>query len=702
MALFNDIRTIINPLPKKYYSDVFDNIDSILENIIINASSNFTQSVYYNSFIFNHILYSTSETNLIDKDNIKNKILECVKKHLSSSIRNQRIHFRELNRKNKLNISDFNIYFDSFYKLLNRLNGMFLHIIDEKKINDKFKWGTSIITNTGIDCVCRFLCEDIIFKSTILKYVNNKLTDKTNDSDMYKLNMYMNIFSDYMVNSNKLNWYEDTFLVALDEALVKTIPYITSADMDAEQNIIDVNNFAIMNKYYNESYKTYYYITKQYTLKLFNIEITNSIKNILSNNDIYFVKEFIVNYKKELGELFKHKSLDIVMILLSFTPSDFQTFISYYFAINAINFNKNDSDYYINLYVKDKVNSSYGSEQIEELANMINSNILNNKNENHSDYHHRLYYKLGQYFKNQDEYMMVLCQKLMERCIYSNVDNDLEVYNYNIMDNIYSDKKILYNYNKILKDKSNSNIYSTPFINFLITSNELWKFNYLTGYTDTIINSEEFTTSICNCIAKYNINETSNNKKLIGYPHIGFVDITILNSNIIVLPAHMFILEHFNEVSEFSFKLLFDFTKINMTNYPNEFIFKLFDSLFISKILIKNDNDVILNKEYLSQNNQINVIEIFNFGLNDKKVEIKKKMDSVLAHERDDIIKTNISHFVKIKDYNIDVLFKEIYDNINLFEVTRDMFNKAVESLIKNDYIITSTPDSSIIKKLVY
>ncbi len=702
MALFNDIRTIINPLPKKYYSDVFDNIDSILENIIINASSNFTQSVYYNSFIFNHILYSTSETNLIDKDNIKNKILECVKKHLSSSIRNQRIHFRELNRKNKLNISDFNIYFDSFYKLLNRLNGMFLHIIDEKKINDKFKWGTSIITNTGIDCVCRFLCEDIIFKSTILKYVNNKLTDKTNDSDMYKLNMYMNIFSDYMVNSNKLNWYEDTFLVALDEALVKTIPYITSADMDAEQNIIDVNNFAIMNKYYNESYKTYYYITKQYTLKLFNIEITNSIKNILSNNDIYFVKEFIVNYKKELGELFKHKSLDIVMILLSFTPSDFQTFISYYFAINAINFNKNDSDYYINLYVKDKVNSSYGSEQIEELANMINSNILNNKNENHSDYHHRLYYKLGQYFKNQDEYMMVLCQKLMERCIYSNVDNDLEVYNYNIMDNIYSDKRILYNYNKILKDKSNSNIYSTPFINFLITSNELWKFNYLTGYTDTIINSEEFTTSICNCIAKYNINETSNNKKLIGYPHIGFVDITILNSNIIVLPAHMFILEHFNEVSEFSFKLLFDFTKINMTNYPNEFIFKLFDSLFISKILIKNDNDVILNKEYLSQNNQINVIEIFNFGLNDKKVEIKKKMDSVLAHERDDIIKTNISHFVKIKDYNIDVLFKEIYDNINLFEVTRDMFNKAVESLIKNDYIITSTPDSSIIKKLVY
>jgi hypothetical protein len=695
MALFNDIRTIINPLPQKYYSDIFDNMDSLLENIIINSSNNFTQGVY-NSFIFNHILYSKD-----DKDDIKNKVIEYIKKHLSSNIRNQRIHFRELNRKNKLNISDFNIYFDNFYKLLNKLNAMFLHIIDEKETADKFKWGASVITNTGIDCICRFLCEDIIFKSTILKYVNNKLTDKTNDSDMYKLNMYMNIFSDYMINSSENNWYENTFLASLDEALVKTIPYITSSDIDAEQNIIDVNNFAIMNKYYNESYRTYYYITKQYSLKLFNIEITNSIKNILSNNDIYFVKEFIVNYKKELGDLFKHKSLDIVMILLSFTPTDFQTFISYYFAINAIIINKNDSNDYINLYVKDKINSSYGSEQIEELANMINSNILNNYNDNH----HNLYYKLGQYFKNQDEYIMVLCQKLMERCIYSNVNYEVELENYNIMNNIYSDKKILYHYNKILKDKENSNIYGTSSINFLITSSELWKFNYSTGYANTIINSEEFTTSICNCIAKYNINESSNHKKLIGYPHIGFVDITILNSNIIVLPAHMFILEHFNDVSKFSFKLLVEFTKMNMSNYTDEFIFKLFDSLFISKVLIKKDNDIILNKEFLSQNNQINIIDIL-YSIGSTKIEIKKQIDAVLAHERDDIIKTNISHFLKIKDYNIDELFKEIYNNINVFELTLEMFNKALDSMIKNDYITyimsNNELDKSTIKKLVY
>ncbi len=707
MALFNDVRSIINPLPHKYYNDILSNMDYILENIIITSGNNNPSQTVYNSFVFNHILYSTHESNVVNKSDIKNKMIECVKKHLSSNVRNQRIHFRELNRKNKLEISDFNIYFDNIYKLLNKLNAMFLHIVDtEDTTKDKYKWGSSIITKTGIDCISRFLCEDIIFKSSILKYINNQMQNKIgqkSDSDMYKLNMYMNIFSDYNKPTEGVvnNWYENTFLSYLDEALVKTIPYVTSDMIDAEQNIIDVNNFGIMNKYYNDSFKMYYYITKQYTLKQFNTEITNILKKILSNNDIHFVKDFLVNYKKELGLLFKHKSFDIVMILLSFTPTDFQTFVSYYFAINAIiNNDNNNISNYIELYVKDKINSSYGSEQIEELANIINSNIIT---ESETEYRQTLYYKLGKYFKNQDEYIMVLCQKLMERCIYSDVKDEIEYNNYTIMNNLYTEKKLLYNYNKILSDRKKSKMYSIPFMNFLITSNELWKFNYSTGYTETVINSEEFTTLICNSIAKYNINESSNNKKLIGYPHIGFVDINILNSNIIVLPAHMFILEQFNDVTELSYKILFELTKLNMTHYPIEYINKLFDSLIISKIFIKKQKDsnisLFLNKEYLSQKNQINVIDIINNQIN-IKVEIKKQLDAVLAHDRQDIIKSNISHFVKIKDYNIDELFNDIYNKINVFELKRDMFNQALESMIKNDYIISESKDT--VKKIVY
>ncbi len=97
MALFNDIRSIINPLPNKYYNDMLMNMDNILENIIINFNNNnYTQGNYYNSFIFNHVLYYTSEDSQFNKNtDIKNKIIEYVKKHISSNVRNQRIHFRE-------------------------------------------------------------------------------------------------------------------------------------------------------------------------------------------------------------------------------------------------------------------------------------------------------------------------------------------------------------------------------------------------------------------------------------------------------------------------------------------------------------------------------------------------------------------------------------------------------------------------------
>jgi hypothetical protein len=287
----------------------------------------------------------------------------------------------------------------------------------------------------------------------------------------------------------------------------------------------------------------------------------------------------------------------------------------------------------------------------------------------------------------------------MERCIYSNIDYDTEYNNYKIISNLYTETRLLYNYNKILSDKKNSNNYGSDIMKFIITSNELWKFNYSTGYTENIINSEEFTTLICNSILKYNLNESGNNKKLIGYPHIGFVDITIINSNIIVLPAHMFILEQFNDVTELSFNILYNLIKLNMKYYPDDYINKIFKSLYTSKILIKNKtkSSVILNTEYLSQNNQINVIDIINNQTN-IKTEIKKQLDAVLAHDRQDIIKSNISHFVKIKDYNIDELFNDIYNKINVFELTRDMFNKALECMIKNDYI----SHDSVIQKIVY
>ncbi len=85
MAVLNDIRNIIKPLTIVNYSSFTKDIDHILENIIMNDIT------IYNSYIFNHIIYNTN----VD---IKDNVIEIIKKYLCSYIKNQRIHFRNLNK----------------------------------------------------------------------------------------------------------------------------------------------------------------------------------------------------------------------------------------------------------------------------------------------------------------------------------------------------------------------------------------------------------------------------------------------------------------------------------------------------------------------------------------------------------------------------------------------------------------------------
>jgi hypothetical protein len=676
MALL-DIHNIINPLPNKY-NNILDNIDNILENFIIN------NNLIHNSFIFNHILYTQK-----DIDSVKEKIHESIKKHLASNIKNQRIYFRELNKKNKLTIQDFNIYFDSIYKLLSKLNGMFQHIISNN-FTDNHKWGTSIITITGIQCISTILCEDIIFKSSILKYIQSKITSP----DMYKLNTYMSIFAQY----NNNNWFENIFVESVDEALVKNIPLISSSDIEVEEYIIDVHNFSIINNYYNESYKTFYYITKTYEFKKINKEITYILQKILSNNNIEFIKDFLITYKKELKHIFKSRSQYVIMILVSFKPVDFDVFISYYLTLCSIV--DEETEKMIMLYTEEKVNSLFGSEELEELVNIINNNILHNNTLYNIE--NDLYYKLGKCFKNQDKFMSLLCLKFMERCIYTNMDISVEQIEFDVIKKYITDKQ-LYHYTKLIKDFTVSYYnYCNNQTKFIVTSNELWNFNYSVGYTNKIVNSKEFTTLICNIISKYNINtnevQSTHNKKLILYPHIGYVEIDILNSELIVLPAHMIILEQFeNEDININYNELINIAKNSLTNYSDEYINKLFNSMFYSKIIIKDGLNIKINKDFLNQKNCINLINIMH--INNISIKIKQHIEAVLAHDRINIIQTNINHFIKIRDYNKDELFDTVYNNINVFELTKEQYNSALEYLIKYDYIIIK---DNIVQKLVY
>ena len=118
-------------------------------------------------------------------------------------------------------------------------------------------------------------------------------------------------------------------------------------------------------------------------------------------------------------------------------------------------------------------------------------------------------------------------------------------------------------------------------------------------------------------------------------------------------------------------------------------------SLKLVPELIKTKDDLLRVRTDLKETN---MIEIFNNS--NIKQSIIKEMKEELAHNKIDIIMANINHFIKqFEQININVLYEIVLNNIKLFKVDKETFNKAIDKLIKNDYIQSK---DDYIKKILY
>ncbi len=668
MSILNDVRNIIKPININYAS--FDNdVDHILENIIMN---NIT---IYNSYIFNHIIYNTNIE-------LKDKVIKIITKYLGSYIKNQRIHFRNLNKKNKLDIKDFNNFFDDCYKLINKLNSMFQHIINCKNnIIKKYgtnKWGDSILWNILIEHIYNILLNDVVFKYAIVNNIKNISSNEKNH-EMFRLYNYMNTFSLYLKHDNN-------YINILDESIVDIIENNINNISLVDSNILNIYKFKKIYKYYFDYYVNYYYICKEHVFIKLNNYITNFIKNIFEINNYIFIKNFINIYKKEIISLIKH--IDIINIILNYPIVNINDFISYY--NNIYNISKetyNDILYgIINECIKQNTKTYFKTfEDVLYLADLINTDIIN-KDVN------EFYYLLGSYC-NKDDFIMAICQKYMERIIYTYCDNSIETSHYDILIKFFkSDKNLTLKYETIANDYNNSiKLWNSMYesqnnFKLIITSLDAWKINHSIGYSDTIINTEQFTTILCNKMFQYNnMNIANIQKKLIMYPHLGCVDIEIYNKKLLVLPAHMFCLELFiSSDTHLNYDFIFNKVKENMSNYTDEFIKSIIDSL-IGPVLIKTTDNILYINNNINNINNINMIELFN---NNIKQDIIDEMKEELCHNKIDIIKANINHFIKlVEEISLDNLYDLISKNIKIFNINRKMFDDAINSLYINEYI---------------
>lgn len=663
-----DIRNIIKPLGIAYSDNIEKNMDSILENLIIR------DMMTCDSFLFNHFIYNNKDEAII------RHLIDISIKYIQTNVKNQRVIFRELNKKNKLDLSHYITYFDNFYKMLTKLAAMLQHVICNNP-NATKRWGDNVIINHSIYCIVNTLCYDITFKLAIFRTVHNMIL-KPDDvrTDMYRMMLFIRNFSTYISTDETLYM---CFVKHIDSALVDTVPTV---NMNIDANMIDVYNFSKLYSHYIKYHYKFSYITKTHEFINLKKQIEMLLINIISKNNITFVKNFIVTYKSQLNVLIKH--IDMTIVLLSCKPTDVNMFIDYYSTLCEIS-NNNTVLYEIIINcAKQEINTYFNSsDKIEFLAKLINTNIINNHN-------NKFHYTIGSILSNKDEFIAFLCQKFMERIIYMNIEVEIETNNHNMLTKIFT-PVLMYKYNIILEDYNNSVMFNTmyksvlpPNTNLIISSLDVWKINHTAGYSvqnkcDGILSDRINLVHKC-----YQVNNM--NKTLLFYLHLGYADITIGNTNMIVLPAHMICLELFNSMDTVvPYQSMYEHMKQVMTNYNDAFITKIISSLVAGGVIKQTNNMYSLRKELIennSQNTVICIIDIFHQIDNTSKF-ILRDISAELCHSRMDIISTNIMHNLKQNEYDVNTLYGVISTDIKLFNVTNELYQKTLLALTEREYI---------------
>jgi hypothetical protein len=131
-------------------------------------------------------------------------------------------------------------------------------------------------------------------------------------------------------------------------------------------------------------------------------------------------------------------------------------------------------------------------------------------------------------------------------------------------------------------------------------------------------------------------------------------------------------------------------------NYSNKFKNDIINSLVNGNILIKDNNYLYLNESNV-EIIENNLIEIYLSNINVESQLIDNSIE--LAHDREDIVKTLINYNLKINSMDRNKLFEKLETDISLFQLTKDIYDNAINKMVKFDYI---TIDNNRLNKCIY
>ena len=171
-------------------------------------------------------------------------------------------------------------------------------------------------------------------------------------------------------------------------------------------------------------------------------------------------------------------------------------------------------------------------------------------------------------------------------------------------------------------------------------------------------------------------------RKLNWYPHFGEIIFEYLNKEIKMLPIQFLVMEYvFNNNNCNKNDILnADF----LVNYNDTFKKSIISTLISGGILELNKDTLCITTN--PDNIILDYINIFFTTTNYINIWEQKRQDHLIM-ERQDVISSQINHFVKKEPISKTDLYKKVTSNIKIFELDDILFNKTIDNMIEKDYI---------------
>jgi hypothetical protein len=691
-VLYDKFNIIENPIKDVNSDELLSDINNYFENLLL-----FDEKIMHQDYITSISRFQ----NKIDYTKILTTHLENYLKQKRLSIRN--------------NIKKGNFEIDSLIKLIQTYSDKIINI--EK-----------ICNNNEIKKISSLqLYEQIILENSLNGFLKNELST-IEDSKFKTINDLIYRMKSIFEDNPQTGAYE-WFLFLISSALASTVEENLNKTFPVPENYQKIinfcNNLQFCSKIFNFYNKTIaskdvniilngsVKLLGQTLIDIFNNSSLNKINSIFKNNseilDILINRLKISSDNKTIKEIISNKFFIIIEnnirdfkddnleILIDLTEC-LQIFDKFLFNIGSTRD-----------IINNKLSLIFSNEKTQNfLIENIHQNIIKSSIDNDFENNEQLAIILSfcSNIKEKDKFIEKYNKLLILRLL-NNPKIEIEHIYLNMLIEkfgqklLFKTKKIITDTDYTLKDIRNFNklnVEYSKFFNPITTSYDNWDINQCEGLiTSQIIEQQDNRYETMNILFAYqNFYDIrySNKRKLNWYPHFGEVIFDYMEKEIKMLPIQFMILEKIFDSNRISKDNLIDYSIL--ANYNIDFKKSLISSLLHGGIIKINEDNISLTTDV--SNISTNYIDIFFTTTNYANIWEQRMMKELIMN-RQDIINSQINHFVKKSPLSKEDLYKKVSENINVFELTMEIFDKSITYMIDNDYIKL---ENGLFEKLFY